>query len=147
MSVFGQANRVSLCVCVHSSSTDVSSSVLSWSVFTWLLDVFNSLSLLFHKFSLQNTGLCGTDLFQDSKKDNLISAASQHLVCNQSLTFSTQVMSSVVCVSSRGQWSNHRSDHPVFAATRHPRQRPLLPAQERQTALWTLRKTRHVSEV
>lgn len=46
---------------------------------------------------------------------------------------------------SRGEWSDHCSHHPVSAAPRHPRQRPLLPAQERQTPLWAFGEARDVS--
>lgn len=51
----------------------------------------------------------------------------------------------IVYVCSRGEWSDHRSHHPVSAAARHPRQRPLLPAKERQTPLWAFREARDVS--
>lgn len=51
----------------------------------------------------------------------------------------------IICVCSRGEWSDHRSDHPVSAAPRHPGQRPLLPAQERQTPLRAFREARDVS--
>lgn len=52
-----------------------------------------------------------------------------------------------VCVCSWGQRGDHRGDHTVSAAAGHPRQRSLLPAQEGEDPLWTLRETGDVSTV
>lgn len=51
-----------------------------------------------------------------------------------------------LCVCSGGQWGDHPCDHPVSAAPRPPGQRPLLPAQERKTPVWTFREAGHVSD-